>query len=726
MLKKLPWRNILIGLLILIALAALYIFWPESHDLSRLGQTTTTYNVTILRDTWGVPHIFGHTDADTTYGLAYAHAEDDFLTIQQTLLAATGRLATVYGKDSAPIDYSVQLLRIPQVVDAQYDKLEPATRALVEAYAAGLNHYAAQHPDQALTTELFPITGKDIIAASVQKSPLFFGLDGTLGQYGICPNPGNQAMVIGPTLALGPTDSSLPVADTRFGSNVFAVAPSRTSDASTYLGVNSHQPWTGPVAWYETHVHSDEGWDMVGATFPATPVIVHGHNQNLGWAFTVSHPDLIDVYALETDGGHPGQYLYDDQWKNFEITQVPLTVKLIGRLKITVNQPVYWSVQGPVMCKDNKFYAIRYAGFGRADIFEELYHMNKATNLAEWQKAVSTLALPTFNVGYADKDGNIFYLYNGDMPVRPEGYDWQKTVPGDTSATLWTDYLPFERLPQVLNPPSGFIQNSNSTPFQTTTGPGNPDPANFSPTLNIETYLTNRALRSLELFGSDPSITWDDFVNYKFDLAYSPQSSMAQYVQQIVTSPTPTDPDQVKAIEVLRQWDLRTDPDNRGAALAILTLNGVLQASPNFQAWRLSDNPVDQATLITSFQKAVAVLKKNFGRVDPMWSEVNRLQRGTVDLGLGGGPDILHAVYGDLQENGRLKGEAGDSYVLLARWDKTGQVTSFSIHQFGSATLDATSPHYADQSPLFVKRELKPVWFTEADIRAHLEREYKP
>ncbi len=577
-----------------------------------------------------------------------------------------------------------------------------------------------------LSPELFPITGQDIIAASVQKSPLFFGLDKTLGQYGLCSGQSNQALATGPTLALGPTDTDMSLEDTRFGSNFFAVAPSRTSDGSTYLGVNSHQPWTGPVAWYEAHVHSDEGWDMVGATFPATPVIIHGHNQNLGWAFTVSHPDLIDVYALETDAAHPNQYHFDGEWKNFEITQAPLTVKLVGRLKITINQPVYWSVQGPVMCKDGKFYAIKYAGFGRADIFEQLYHMNKASNWDEWKKAASQLALPTFNVGYADKDGNIFYLYNGDMPVRPEGYDWTQVVPGNTSATLWHDYLPLEKLPQVFDPPSGFIQNSNSTPFKTTTGAGNPNPADFSPTLNIETYLTNRAMRSLELFGNDSSITWDEFVTYKFDMGYAQGSSMAQYVKQIVDAPTPTDPDQAQGVQVLRNWNLSTDPDNRGTALAILTLQFATQDNPNFDSWRLVDNPLDTAKLVAGFQKAVASLKKNFGRVDPTWAEVNRLRRGTTDLGLGGGPDILHAVYGELQEDGRLKGTAGDSYVLLTRWDKTGQVTSYSIHQFGAATLDQSSAHYADQSQLFVKRQLKPVWFSEADIRAHLEQEYKP
>src|SRR5262245_22698264 len=187
---KRNWKKILIGFVILLAIAAAYIFYPEKQeDFTQLNLLAKNYDVKILRDTYGVPHIFGHTDADAAYGLAYAHSEDDFLTIQQVLLAARGNLATVYGKDSAPADYLVQFLRVWDVVDAQYDKLSLGTRKIVEAYADGLNVYAAHHPQEVLPG-LFPVTGKDIVAASVEKSPLFFGLDSTIGHlFGDNPEP---------------------------------------------------------------------------------------------------------------------------------------------------------------------------------------------------------------------------------------------------------------------------------------------------------------------------------------------------------------------------------------------------------------------------------------------------------------------------------------------------------------------------------------------------------
>jgi acyl-homoserine-lactone acylase len=718
MLRRIPWKWVLILVAVTVIVAAGYVFWPESVDLSDLADVGAKYDVRILRDTWGVPHVFGQTDADAAYGLAYAHAEDDFLTIQQSLLAARGLLATVYGRDAAPNDYMVHLLRIWDVIEARYESdLSPETRAIVEAYADGLNHYAALHPKDVLSAEIFPVTGQDVVAGSVHKSPLFFGLDGMLSDLF---EDERQSDISRRPSAHRPSWSA------GLGSNTFAVGPSRSADGATFLAVNSHQPWEGPVTWYEAHVHSEDGWDMAGALFPGVPAIVLGHNRHLGWGFTVNHPDLTDVYVLDINPDDPYQYRFDGEWLELERRTAPIKVKLLGRLKWTFNQEVLWSVYGPVIQRDHGTYAVRYAGYGRVDIYEQLYRMNKATDFDSWLAAVRDGGLPMFNIGYADGEGNITYLYGGLLPVRAEGYDWSLYLPGDTSETLWTDYLPFDRLPQVLNPAAGFVQNANSTPFQTTLGADNPSPDDYSVTLGIETDMTNRALRALELFGADESITFEEFIAYKYDMAYSDKSDVARFRQMLLDGPTPTDPELQAALEVLRAWDLRTDPDNRGAALMILTLHYLYEGDADIDPSRLVGGEVTRTELMDAFAQAVRTLMDKHGRLDVPWSQVNRLRRGDVDLGLGGGPEVLHAVYGELGEDGRFKGFVGDSFVQLVAWDAEGQVRSFSVHQYGSATLDANSPHYADQSPLFVKRQLKPVSFDEADIRTHLEREYRP
>jgi acyl-homoserine-lactone acylase len=689
---------------------------PTRPDFSAYAGLGAKYDVRILRDTFGVPHIFGITDADAAFGLAYAHAEDDFLTTQQTLLAARGLLASVYGMDAAPNDYMVALLRIWDVVNAQYETdLAPDTRAVLEAYADGLNYYASQHPDQVLSARLFPLTGKDIVAGSVHKSPLFFDLDKTLAEVFADERKQEVSPRVGAFF------------DSEFGSNTFAISPLRSSDGSTYLAVNSHQPWEGATTWYEAHVHSEQGWDMVGAIFPATPVIIHGHNRDLGWAFTVNHPDLADVYVLEINPDNSDQYRFDGQWLDFEVRWAPIVVHLVGDLTITVKREVLWSVYGPAVRTKHGVYAIRYAGYGLVTIWQQLYRMNKATTFEEWQAAMKSGGLPNFNVGYADRYGNIYYLYNAMLPVRSGHYNWSLYLPGNTSETLWTEYLPFDKLPQVLNPPSGFVQNSNSTPFQTTTGSGNPSPQDFSFTFGIETSMTNRALRAIELFSADSSITFDEFIGYKFDWTYSLQSDMAYFARLIPQLPLSTgDPDLVAAVDLVRQWDLQMRPESPAATLMVFTVYFLREAQVGINASRLVGGTVDALELADAFQKAISFVKEKFGRLDVPWVQVNRLQRGNVDIGLGGGPDVLNAIYGNLQPDGRFKGFQGDSYMLLVRWDPQGKITSYSIHQYGSATLDSSSPHYADQSPLFAVRRLKPVWFDEADILAHLEREYRP
>jgi acyl-homoserine-lactone acylase len=749
---KRNWKKILLGSVILLVLAAVYIFYPVHEDHTQLNLLAKNYNVKIYRDTYGVPHIFGHTDADAAYGLAYAHSEDDFLTIQQVLLAARGKLATVYGKDSAPADYLVQFLRVWDVVDAQYDKLDAPTRAICEAYADGLNVYAAHHPKEVLPG-LFPATGRDIVAASVEKSPLFFGLDETIGHlFGDHPEPdptptqvSNNWLFGMKAFATENTESTenfkklfsnisvlsvakipQPNTNIEYNSNEFAIGQSRTSDGQIYLDVNSHQPYTGPVAWYEAHIHSDEGWDMVGGTFPASPVIIHGHNRNLGWAFTVNHPDLVDVYRLTINPANPNQYMFDGQWRDLEVRQAKLTIKLIGNFKITVSRETLWSVYGPALRNQGHTYAIRYGDIGTAGIWEQLYRMNKATNFKEWQDAMRLGQLPMFNAAYADKTGTIYYLYNGVIPIRDPSYDWKDYLPGDTSKTLWTKYLPFDDLPQVLNPASGFIQNGNGTPFRTTLGAGNPDPGHYSPTLGIDTDISNRSLRMLELFGSDNSITPEEFAEYKFDTKYSKDSIVAKFVDMLSNAQMPT-PDTAHAQEIIRNWDMNTDPNDTGAALMVYTLKMLAKKYPDsIELSKLGQANVNQSMLMDAFTEAVKTLNTHFGKLDMPWGDVNRLMRGLVDLPIGGGPDILHATYGDLQDDGRLKITEGDSYVMLVIWDKDGTVHAMSVHQFGSATLHPESPHYADQSPLMAAGKLKPVWFDEADIRQHLEREYIP
>ncbi len=321
--------------------------------------------VTILRDAWGVPHIFGKTDADVAFGLAYAHAEDDFPVIQLVLAASIGRLSLLRLSTRAiGNDFYVRLIRVSQQVDALYPKLSANTRALLEGYAKGFNYYAARHPDE-VDGRLFPISGKTIAAGFVHKVPLMFNLPKVM----VALRNAKAKKVGQPVFASAEDKALLQLAEASpfagSGSNAHGVHRNRSIDDVTRLNINSHQPWEGPVAWYEVHVHSEEGWHMSGGLFPGAPVILHGHNDKIGWAMTVNKPDLVDVYKLNMHPSKPLHYKLDGGWKKLEHKRVtiPIDVKLFN---FPLGMDVFHSVHGPVLKTKHSYYAIRYAGMGKA------------------------------------------------------------------------------------------------------------------------------------------------------------------------------------------------------------------------------------------------------------------------------------------------------------------------------------------------------------------------
>jgi penicillin amidase/acyl-homoserine-lactone acylase len=346
----------------------------------------------------------------------------------------------------------------------------------------------------------------------------------------------------------------------------------------------------------------------------------------------------------------------------------------------------------------------------------QYFRLNKARDRGEWLAAMRLQALPSVNFVFADRDGNIGYVYNALFPNRPEGVDWKHVLPGDRSDLIWKGYLPFERVPQLWNPKAGFLVNSNNTPFRATADGDNLDAAGFPASMGIQANMTNRALRALEMFGSDRRIGAEAFRRYKFDLHYSSDSDLARYIREIAAADPSGDPDFKHAQELLESWDRSTGRNSRAAALAVLMGLRVTQTKDGPQPV----SPVD------ALKEAIAVLKSHFGRIDPEWGAINRFRRGKLDLPIDGGPDVFRAVQGEPQDDGTITAATGDTLVMFVTWDAAGNVSSESIHQFGSATLDERSPHYADQTPLFVAMMTKPVHFTEEELAGHVKADYRP
>lgn len=704
-------KRIGLALVVVLTLAAIGLATWEPLLAERMTPPPAhSYDVTITRDDFGVPHIFGKTDPDVAYGIAYAHAEDDFATLQEVLAMTRGRLGAMTGEAGAKTDFAVHLLGARATVARDYMKQPADVRALLDGYAAGLNRFADKHPDEVRLSKLFPVNGADVATGFVVRSPFFFGLDGVLGALA-----GDKPLPI-ETAGRAPDSPSItPLGPEpgQAGSNAFVVAPKRSADGSTRLVSNAHQPWRGGAAWYELVVHSQAGWNFAGATFPGAPYPLLGHNQHLGWTNTVNRPDMIDVYKLVTTGD---SYRYDGQLRPLEKRTVWLPVKLWGPFTLPVPKTIWRAVQGPVIRNKAGSFAIRYGGGDQLKMVEEYYRLNRAQNFAEWQQALAMQGVPGTNFLYGDAAGNIAYFYNASFLNRKPGFDYSKVLPGDTSKAYAPGTVAWSMVPRNINPGSGFLINANNTPYQAA-GQGFEIPLQ-PPLLGVETDTTNRGTRALELMGADASISADDLFRIKFDTAVSPTSYLAGWFKELMAVDPKGDPLLTRARDLLRRWDWNWDGKGPADALAFSILR-----VPNRYHYERKPKP-DPRTVLA---EAAGYLQKHFGRLDLPLGDFIRLRQGKVDLPLDGGPDSLRAAtsYDELPD-GRLAIRHGDSFVMFIAWDKAGRVRSQSIQPFGAASTRPESRHYTDQARMFVEHRLKPVWFDPAELRGHVERTYRP
>ena len=681
-----------------------------------IGQESITvndgkYNSVITRDEWGVPHVHGTTDADAAFGLAYAHAQDDFKTIQDVLIASRGKLSEFYGVKLKSIkglfnllkgdisglqgiqnvanDYYVNVIGIWDDLDKRYLNEVPLdVRNVCDGYAAGINQYAKDNP-RYIFKKLYPLKGVDIVAGFMHRTPLFYGMGGVL----------KKLLQSEPPILIGHNANDEKGIMQMHASNVFAVSPNRSTDGYTRLMVNSHQPWSGPVAWYEAHISSDDGWDIITGLFPGSPVGLVGHNPDLGWSHTVNDPDLIDVFRLTINPNNENQYLFDGEWLDLSLKKIKIKVKILGLFSWKVKRVLYNAIHGPVLKTDHGTYAIRYASMGDVRLVEQWYRMNRSRNLSEFKEAMSIHAIPMFNTGYADKSGNIYYVYNARIPKRHPDIDWRKVVPGDKSIYLWNDYISYDDLPQIENPPGGFIYSCNNTPYLCTDNPKD-FPDRLPENTGIDTHQTNRALRALELFGQDKNISREEFLAYKYDKQYSKNSHVANIFEKFLMDSEDISSDLKPAIDLLKNWNLSGEQQNKAAALAFLTFRHI--------GFNSEEYTYNYDKIINKMKDGVEFLTENYGKIDIPLGTVQRLKHGTVNLPLGGGPDMLRAIY-TRNDGNIMKGVAGDCYIQFIEWDTEGNIRSESIHQFGARTSVVDSKHYDDQAKLFSKEIMKPI-----------------
>lgn len=660
-------------------------------------------HIEIIRDNYGVPHIYAATDPEVAYGFAWAQAEDHFKLIQEGYLAGNGLLGKLIGLKGAGADFLTQLIQSEETVDKYYNTLDKKFIALAEAFAAGLNAYSKKYPEEILEKKLFPLTVKKLLRYT--QLQLFISNEADKLVSGIVNNSLSWPYKI-------EEDSK--------GSNFIAVSRNRTGSDETFLAINTHQPLEGPTSWYEAHLVSEEGTNIIGAAFPGTPCILTGANEYLGWTHTVNYPDKADVFALQMHPKKKDIYLVDGKPYKLEKFKAKLTVKFLG-INIPIKKKFYKSIYGPTLKNKTGVYSVRTPSTTNITAIEQWWKMNKATNFSEFYEALEMKALPGYNIGYADRNDTIFYISNGKIPIRAKGYDWTDVVPGNTKETLWDSYYDIKDLPQVVKPASGFVYNANHSPFKSSSEADNPIAENFAKEINFETYDNNRSTRLLKLLEEEERIDYKRFKRIKYDhqlptpLQYNYMDLNPLFDMKVADYPEVS-----ILLTDIQNWDRITNPTSYGAG-AYASL--YYQLTP-FYYQLGKDRVFTKEALYEALKITKAHLKTYFNAERIQLGEFQKLVRGDKELPIFGLPDVVTAMRGQPYKDGKIKITHGESYIGLVRF--TPNKTYFeSVISFGNSRRPE-SPHYTDQMELYSNFETKTMSFDRSDVMKTAKRVYAP
>jgi acyl-homoserine lactone acylase PvdQ len=600
-------------------------------------------------------------------------------------------------------------------------------RAIAEGYTAGLNHYLAKNPQvkPRLITHFEPW----YMLAYERNVLLEF-------MFGKSHAP------------RGKVREAIEGLQAAIGSNTWAIGPDRTRDHHAMLFANPHQPWFGYGQFYEGHVKSGEGLNFSGACFFGGPLPTIGHNEDLGWSHTVNDPDVADVW-VETfdDPKNPKNYKYGDGYR--EATEWPVTIKVRNKdggfdeKKYTLRKTHHGPIVGDA--GEKKYLAVQIARLTEGSRLRQALRMTKAKNFNEWRDAMAELNLQMFNTCYADRDGNIFYVYNAAVPKRDASFDWTKPVDGSNPKADWQGIHSFDELPQILNPRTAYLQNCNSTPFLTTDD-DNPAVGDFPAYMVEDRYDDKRRAKvSRMLLREMHDITFDDWKKAAFDTTlYWPLTNLPVLARDLeeLEKTNPSLAARCKPfMDHLCDWDCCSAIDSTQTTLCYMWYEEmygrgypVETLKPEFVA--------DPDKRFEALATAAGKLQAFYGNWQVPWGDVSRIQRhanyadlakipfsdSKPSLPCAGVPGPLGVVFNTYYAppSARHKnqyGVVGHSFVGV--YEFGDKVKSATLLQFGESS-DPKSPHFMDQAELYSKRQFKPAWFHWEDVLAHAKQTYHP
>jgi len=694
-------------------------------------------NVTIIRDNYGIPHIYGKTDADAVFGLLYAQCEDDFKRVEMNYIEKLGRMAELKGESELYNDLLIKLLIDSTEAVADYNKAEPWLKKLMNAYADGINYYLYKNPQvkPALLRRFkpwYPLLWTDgsigaISTADITTTELKNFYTGANEFTGAVP-------------AKKAEKSELPS-----GSNGFAFAPAKTASGNAILYINPH------VTFYfrpEVQVHSEEGLNAYGAVTWGQFFVYQGFNDYCGWMHTSSAVDVADTYEEKIIKNDKGLfYEYNNTLKPVQQKQISIRYREGNELKTkTIN--AFYTHHGPVMAKRNgKWISLKSYNRSMTSLVQS-WQRTKAKGFAEYKKVMELKANTSNNTVFADNKGNIAYWHGNFVPVRDKALDWSQPVDGTKAATEWQGLHKVEETVHLYNPTNGWIQNCNSTPF-TAAGPNSPKKADY-PAYMAPDGENFRGINAVNVLSSNDKYTLDKVIaaGYNthlaaFDVlvpallkAFAENKNNATY--QSLSEP----------VKLLAAWDRNSSETSVATTLAIewaQKLNAAIRSvyiaqgeADHVQKTKQFAQTASSEQLLQPMLAVMQELQTKFGNWQVAWGDINRYQRltGNLDqqyddskpsLPSGFAPSTWGALPSFVSRTypgtNKRYGYNGNSFVCAVEFGKKIKAKSLLA---GGNSGDPNSKHFNDQALMYTKGRFKDVLFYKEDVLKNAEKTYHP
>ena len=681
--------------------------------------------VEILRDRWGIAHIYGETDADTVFGALYAQAEDDFNRVETNYINAMGRLAEAEGEGEIYRDLRMRVFIRQGEMEELYESSPDWLKRLMDAFADGLNYYLYNHPE--VTPRVF------------RRFEPWMALTFTEGSIGGDIERVNIARLrdfYGPGDMIAMTDDLVVDMEPR-GSNGFSIAPSNSATGNALFLINPH---TSFFFRSELHMVSEEGLNAYGAVTWGQFFIYQGFNENTGWMHTSSRADAIDEYLetiVERDDGY--YYVYGDEERRLQESQVEIDYR-DGDSMSTREFTVYHSHHGPIIREqDGRWVAISLME-EPVRALTQSYLRTKSRNYMEFNASMELLTNSSNNTVYADSDGNIAYYHGNFIPRRDPSFDWNAPLDGSNPATDWQGLHPLDELITVLNPPNGWIQNTNNTPFSAA--------GEYSPREeDYPAYMANnpenpRGIHAIRVLEGRTDFTLDSLIEAAYD---SLLTAFEPLVPALLAAAEEAPADDLEEqLALLADWDYRFGVDSIETTLAVYWAQ-TLTDSVNAEAGAAGINIYEYmaanasaAQKLDALREASAELQSDWGSWQVPWGEVNRYQRINGDIvqqfndeeeswpvGFASGRWGALASFGSRKYPGtrRMYGTSGNSFVAVVEFGSPLRAKAITV---GGLQSDPRSPHFDDQAEMYASGEFRDVLFYRDDIEANLERQYRP